>query len=266
MDTHTKVKVLLHLRRNLMPLLLAALACSAGWAAPDEPLPKAEDILDKFVEVTGGKAAYENIRNEKWTGNFEFVGKGIKGTITSYRADPNKSVSNVEVEGIGAIKQGTDGQTAWESSPVQGPRIKQGEERAVALREATLRGPLYWRKLYKHVETVSQETIDDQVCYKVVLTPEEGKPETQYYSKKSGLMVKMTSVESNPAGEIPIETMLSEYKEENGLRQPHKMRHNAMGQDFLITIDRFDYNVDIPANTFDVPADVKALPSKLAPK
>ena len=82
----------MHLRRHLVPLFLTALACSAGWAAPDEPLPKAEEILDKFVEVTGGKAAYENVRNEKWTGSFEFVGKGIKGTITSYRADPNKSV------------------------------------------------------------------------------------------------------------------------------------------------------------------------------
>jgi hypothetical protein len=266
MDTHAKVKVLLHLRRTLMPLFLAALVCSAGWGAPDEPLPKAEDILDKFVEVTGGKAAYENIRNEKWTGSFEFVGKGIKGTITSYRADPNKSVSNVEVEGIGAIKQGTDGQTAWESSPVQGPRIKQGEERAVALREATLRGPLYWRKLYKHVETVSQETIDDQACYKVVLTPEEGKPDTQYYDKKSGLMVKMTSVVTNPMGEIPTEMILSDYKAENGLSQPHRLQQKAAGMDFLILIDRFDYNVDIPENTFEVPADVKALAPKLAPK
>jgi len=51
------VKVLMRLRRQLLPLVLATLACSAGWAAPDEPLPKAEDILDKFVYATGGKAA-----------------------------------------------------------------------------------------------------------------------------------------------------------------------------------------------------------------
>lgn len=262
MDTHAKVKVSLHLRRNLMPLVLAALTCPAGWAAPDEPLPKAEEILDKFVEVTGGKAAYENIRNEKWTGSFEFVGKGIKGTITSYRADPNKSVSDAELEGIGAIKEGTDGQIAWESSSLQGPRIKQGEERAVALREATLRGPLYWRKLYKHVETVGQETIDDQACYKVVLTPEEGKPETQYYDKKSGLMVKMTLVVTNPTGEIPTETILSDYREESGLRQPHKLQHKLAGLEFLITLDRIEYNVDLAAKTFEVPADVKALAPK----
>jgi len=261
MDTHAKVKVLMRLRSHLMPLFLAALACSAGWAA-DEPLPKAEDILDKFVEVTGGKAAYENIRNEKWTGSFEFLGKGIKGTITSYRADPNKSLTSMELEGVGTIKEGTDGQTAWESSSLQGPRVKKDEERAFALREATLRGPLYWRKLYKHVETVSQETIDDQACYKVTLTPEEGKPETQYYDKKSGLMVKMTATVTNPMGEIPTETMLSDYKEENGLRQPHKIQQKAAGLEFLITLERIDYNVDLPQNTFDLPADVKALAPK----
>jgi hypothetical protein len=261
MDTHAKVKVPMRLRK-LMPLLLAVLVCSAGWAAPDEPLPKAEEILDKFVEVTGGKAAYENVHNEKWTGSFEFVGKGIKGTVTSYSADPNKSVTNVDLEGVGTMQDGTDGQTAWQNSSMQGPRIKQGEERAAALREATLRAPLYWRKLYKHVETVGRETIDDQPCYKVVLTPEEGKPETQYYDKKSGLMVKVTMVVTSPMGEIPTETILSDYKEDGGLRQPHKQQHKVAGMDFLITLDHVDYNVDIPENTFDLPADMKALAPK----
>lgn len=253
----------MHLRRHPMrSLLLAALACSAGWAAPDEPLPKADEILDKFVEVTGGKAAYENVRNEKWTGTFEFVGKGIKGTIASYRADPNKSVTNVALEGVGTMQDGTDGRTAWQNSSMQGPRIKQGEERAAALREATLRAPLYWRKLYRHVETVGQETIDDQPCYKVVLTPEEGKPETQYFDKKTGLMVKVTMVVASPMGEIPTETILSDYKEEGGLRQPHKQQHKVAGMDFLITIDHVDYNVDVPADKFDMPADVKTLAPK----
>lgn len=252
----------MHLRRQFMPLVLATLACSAGWAAPDEPLPKAEDILDKFVDVTGGKAAYESVRNETWTGTFEFVGKGIKGTVTSFRAEPNKSLTIVELEGVGTIKQGTDGQTVWESSSMQGPRIKQGEERAAALREATLRAPLYWRKLYKHVETVGQETIDEQPCYKVVLTPEEGKPETQYYDQKTGLMVKMTMSMATPNGEIPSELTLSDYKEEGGIRQPHKLHQSAFGMEILITMDHADHNVDIPADKFDVPADVKALATK----
>jgi Protein of unknown function (DUF620) len=253
----------MHLRRHLtLPMLVAASVCSAAWAASDQPLPKAEDILDKFVGATGGKANYEKIHNEKSTGTFEFVGKGIKGIVTSWRAEPNKSLTTVELQGVGTIQEGSDGQTAWESSSLQGPRIKQGEERAFALRDATLRAPLYWRKLYKHVETVGQETIDGQPCYKVVLTPEEGKPETQYYDKTTGLMVKMTVTVTRPEGDIATETIFSDYKDEDGLRQPHKVREIAMDQEFMVTVDHVDYNVDIPANQFDLPAGVKALAPK----
>lgn len=253
----------MYLRRSfLCSLVLAVLAGAPVLAAIEESLPKAEEILDKFVEVTGGKAAYEKIHNEKWTGVFEFVGKGIKGTFTSYRAEPNKSVSIVELEGIGTIQEGSDGTTAWESSSVQGPRIKTGDERAFMLRVATLRAPLYWRKLYKHAETVGAETIEGQACYKLVLTPEEGKPETEYYDKKTGLMVKMTATMSSPMGEIPSETAFSDYKGDAGVLQPHKIQQKVMGQEFLITLDHVDYNVDMPSGRFDLPADVKALTSK----
>ncbi len=262
MDQHAKVRVLMHFRRDLiLPMLLAALA-SAAWGAPDAPLPKAEDILDKFVEVTGGKAAYEKVHNEKSTGTIEFIGKGVKGAVTSWREDPNKSVTTVELQGVGTIQEGTDGQIAWESSSLQGPRIKQGAERAVSMREATLRAPLYWRKLYKHVETVGEEKIDGQACYKVLLTPEEGEPETEYYDKTTGLMVKMTMTVTRPEGDISTETVLSDYKDEGGLRQPHKVREIAMDQEFLMTVDHVEYNVEIPANQFDLPADVKALAPK----
>ena len=50
----------------------------------------------KFVEATGGKSAYEKVHTEKWTGTFELVGKGVKGAVTAYRSEPNKSVTVVE--------------------------------------------------------------------------------------------------------------------------------------------------------------------------
>ena len=62
---------------NLRPLvtsvcLTAGLLCSPGAPArAADTLPKGEEILDKFVDATGGKAAYEKVRNEKWTGTFE---------------------------------------------------------------------------------------------------------------------------------------------------------------------------------------------------
>lgn len=75
-------------------------------------------------------------------------------------------------------------------------------------------------------------------------------------------MVKMTMTITGPMGEIPAETLLSDYKEDMGLLQPHKVQQKAMEQEFLITIDHVEYNVDMPSDRFDLPADVRALTSK----
>jgi hypothetical protein len=252
-----------HLRNRFLPVaMLAALVCSIAAAAPNEALPKADVILDKFVEATGGKGAYDKVHTEKWTGTFELVGKGVKGAVTAYRSEPNKSVTVVELEGIGRIQDGTDGETAWTLSSLQGPRIKQGDERAATMREATFRAPAEWRKLYKNAETTGVENVDDQACYKVVLTPNEGKPETRYFDKKSNLLVKLTMQLASPMGEIPTETLLSDYKEQNGLIVPRKVHQKALGQEFLITIDQVEYNIDMPKDRFDLPAEIKALAAK----
>ena len=137
-----------------------------------------------------------------------------------------------------------------------------GDERAVTMREAMLRGAVDWRKLYKSAETTGVENVDDQACYKVLLTPNEGKPETRYFDKKSNLLVKLTMQLPSPMGEVPTETLLSDYKEQNGVTAPRKVHQKALGQEFLITIDHVEYNVDMPKDRFDLPAEIKALAAK----
>ena len=108
-------------------LLLAA----AAFAADDI---KPEAILDKYVEVTGGRAAYEKIQTEVSTGTLEITSMGLSGALTSYRAAPDKSYTVIDFTGMGKAEEGSNGVVAWSNNPGEGPRIKQGDERAVALR------------------------------------------------------------------------------------------------------------------------------------
>src|SRR5690242_1955488 len=105
--------------RNIVLCAAVVLATGARLAADD--LPKADTILDKYIEATGGKAAYEKNHTEVSTGSMEFVGKGIKGAISSYRAEPNKSYTEIDIAGIGKVKEGSDGTIAWSLSAMQGP-------------------------------------------------------------------------------------------------------------------------------------------------
>src|SRR5207248_122578 len=171
-------------KRNLaigMTLFAAAL-----YAAED--LPKAETLLDKYVEVTGGKAAYAKIHGDISTGTMTFGAMGLSGKMVSYSQDPGKRLVEVTIEGVGKISEGSNGEVAWSLSAMQGPRLKEGDEKAEALLQGKQNSDFLWRDVFKTVETVAAESVDGKDCYKVVLTPKAGKPVTKWYDKQSNLV------------------------------------------------------------------------------
>lgn len=226
---------------------------------PASDLPKAETILDRYIEVTGGKALYEKRKTEVATGTFEMAAMGVKGTVTHYAADPDKSYTVIDLEGVGKIEQGSWDGIAWEKNVMTGSRLKDGAEKAETLRDDAFNGELNWRKQYRKVETTGTATVEGEECYKVVLTPAEGNPRTAYYSKKTGLALKIETVAVSPQGDIPVEVISSGYKTFDGILQPTKTIERAGGQEFSITIDSVKVNQSIPPEKFEIPADIKAL-------
>jgi len=244
---------------------ITTLAVCAAVAAPAfaaDTLPKAETILDRIVDASGGRAAFEKMHSLVISGSMEMTAMGIKGKMTSYHAAPDKMLVEVEIPGIGAIRDGWDGKVAWEMSAIQGPRIKQGDERAISAREGDFNSTLHWRDHFQKVETVGIEKVDGKDCYKVVMTPKEGSPETQYVDKQTNLPVKTEMTVKGPMGEIPMEASIQDYRKEGDLLMPHKMVQKAAGQEITITFDSVKINEDIPKEKFDLPEEIQALLKK----
>jgi hypothetical protein len=254
------------LKRGLL-LLIAGAAC-AGFirAQADAALPKAETILDGFVEATGGKAAYEKMKSDISTGTIEFSANGMKGTLVTYSDASNNNYTAIDLEGVGKIESGVYNGQAWESSALQGTRLKEGAEKADAIREATFNEPLHWRELYSKAETAALVDVGGEPAYKVVLTPKEGSPETVFFSKKTGFLIKREATVSHPMGEIPMEMTLSNYTDHGGIKLPNTLTQKIMGQEFTITISDVKVNAEIPKERFEPPAEVKKLMEKPASK
>jgi hypothetical protein len=253
--------------RRKRSFLAGALLCLSPIAfAQTEALPKAETVLDRYVEVTGGKAAYEKRKNQIETGTIEIKAQGLKGSYTRYSAEPAEAYSVVEIEGVGKIEDGIDKGVAWDKNPMLGPKIKTGMEKAQYVREATFNSQLHWRELNTKVETTGTEIIDGELCYKVVLTPTEAPPETMYFQKKSGLAVKTVATVVSAMGEAPVEMSASDYKNWGGILSFTKITQKLAGQEIVITIQDVKTNQPIPHDRFDPPAEIKALLSKAAEK
>jgi len=249
------------MKRNAITKLAMCVAALAPLFAADT-LPKAEAILDKTIEAEGGRAAYEKLHSMVVTGSMDVKGIGIKGSMTSYHAAPDKMLVEVNIQGIGTIRDGSDGKIAWELSAIQGPRLKDGDEKALALREGDFKGMVNWRDHYKQVVTEGIVKIDGKDCYKLVLTPNEGSPETQYVDKETNLPVKTEMTLKGPMGEIPVEATIGDYRKEGDLMMPHKTIQKAAGQEITILFDSVKFNVDIPKEKFDLPEEIQALLKK----
>lgn len=243
---------------------VALLVSSAGALAAADDLPKADTILDKYVEVTGGKAAYAKIHNEVSTGTMEMAVMGLKGTMVSYMAEPNKRVAELALPGLGKMLDGANGEVAWAMNSIQGPRIKEGDERAEALLEGQFNAEAHWRDLFKSAETVAMEAVDGKDCYKLVLTPKAGNPITRWYDKQSNLLVKSSMVMKGPMGELEAVQNFSDYRKEGDLLVPHKVVAHVAGREMVVTVDKVEYNADLPKDRFDLPDDIKALVKKSA--
>ena len=246
--------------RSILPALV--LVCLLGpnvLRAQEDKLPKAETILDKYVEVTGGKTAYAKLTNRVTKATMELLGQGLQFSLTIHGARPNKMYTLMESEAFGKMERGTDGEVVWEMNVMTGPQIKEGEERALVLRGAAFDAVTHWRKLYKKAECVGVGTVADKPCYKIVLTPKEGQPETRYYDKESNLLVKTELTLTLPTGTIPFESYASDYKRVDGILIPHKARVVVMGSERVMTVDSIEHNVKMPKDRFKLPEDIQAL-------
>lgn len=243
-------------------LAVAVLAVSLPLFGADEALPSVETVINHFLTATGGRAAYEARHSLVQHATIDFPKAGLKGSHAIYQAAPDKYLGLTELAGIGNVSAGSNGEIAWENSALQGPRIKQGVERADALREGAFNAELSWQKLYVKSEMGGSEMVEGHDCYKIVLTPKEGKPITEFYDKKSGLMIKTMATVSSQMGDVSAEILYDDYRKEGDILTAHRMVTRAAQQEFVVQIERVEVNPDLPKNRFDLPPEIQALLKK----
>jgi hypothetical protein len=245
-----------------------ALAGLGGVAwAQDDKLPAAEKILEKSIEGRGGPEAFKKLtsRVSKGTMEISVAGQTVKGTLMLYEAAPNKRYFMLELPGQ-THEYGSDGEVYWSIDGPQSVKLREGEDKAMAERQADFYALLNWREQFEEVETVAKEQIDDRSCYKVVLKPKVGTPETVYFERKTGLPIRVDTVRKSEQGEIQLQTRQEDYREIDGVKLPFKTVRLATGGGATTTYttvwESIKQNEDIPEERFALPDSVKELAGK----
>lgn len=235
-------------------------------AKPDKPaapagkdgLPKAETILDGYVEATGGEKAYGKLKSRVIRGSVTLGEVGLSGKIETWHQAPDRYYSKVSLGALGETETGYDGRTAWKVTLGSASKIT-GPERAFFVREATFNADLRWRELTKTVETVGIEDVNGKPAYKIKAVTTDGHAMYLYYDKYSNLLVRVDANVVTELGQVDVEVYPSDYREVDGVLIPHVVTQRMIGMLQTVRVDSVEFNVKIPAEKFETPRAVKQL-------
>lgn len=255
--------------------LLGGLACGGGSATKAEsaavaaqpdvsspakaPLPTAQEILARSIEVTGGTAAYQGITSFAVVGSFAIPAQKIEGGLKLSGQPGGKLALELEIPGIGTERSGSDGTTVWSMSAMTGSRVLEGAERDTMLRDADLLKELNWRKYYKSATTTGMGEVDGKPVYLVEMVDMHDTKETRSYDKESGFLVSQSGIVKSQMGEMKSTTLLKQYEKFGDFLMPRVIEVDVMGMKQVMTTKTIEFNITLADDLFALPEDIKKL-------
>jgi len=224
-------------------------------AAPavTESLPTVDQVLDKYLEALGGKAAIEKTTSRVSKGSFELPEFGANGTLTIYAKAPNKNAVVVDIPGFGVVRQGFDGTVGWDDNPQSGITEKSGPALAAAKRDAAFHREFDLKAQYKQLEIKGKQKIADQDVYAMVATPEEGAAETWYFDAVTGLLARVDAERESPQGTALVQSSFKDYRDVEGVKIPFRIEQALPGMTIITKIEEVKQNVEIADSQFVKP-------------
>lgn len=245
----------------MSPSTLAQTSPAAPAAPTAEKLPSGMDVINKFIDATGGKDAYQQRTSYITKGKFEIPMAGVTGDMTIYMQAPNKMAMNLDLGAFGSQQTVTNGTDAWEISTMAGPRLLTDAERASLQRQAAFDSQTNPEKYYTSIETVQKTEFAGEPAYEVTLTSKDGATVTQYYSVESSLLIGQSSKEQTQMGEVESTVTMSDYRDAGGVKVPFKtvIEIPSMGMTQNLTITNVDTETEIDPAVFAMPDEIKQL-------
>jgi predicted aspartyl protease len=223
--------------------------------------PTLAQILEKYVQALGSKAAIEKVNSRASKGMFTSTQLKTKGPIELYAKAPNKWLMTLLAQGYGNYRRGFDGAVAWEKYSGSAA----GNLAAFAKRDAEFYLPLKFREIYPNVAFKGTAKLGELDTY-VLEAPRAGNPKHWYFDRQSGLLLRAET--TNAAGKVLEFVEYGDYRTVDGVQEPFGIHLvDRDGTDFNIKLSEVKHNVLIADESFDKPEkQTRDTPSAALPK
>jgi hypothetical protein len=245
---------------TMVAVAVALVTSLLGALSPQEQvaLPQAREVIDRYVEALGGKDALASHPGRHAVGTMEVPAQGVTADIEIFSAPPNKMRMNIEIAGMGSVTSGFDGEVAWAINPALGPMVLDGRMLDQLRQQADWQGALHPETFVASAETVEETEFEGQQCYKLKIVTSWEEEYFEFFNAGTGLLVGIERTTASPMGEVPTTTVLSDYREIDGLLVPMKSAQRMLGFEQVVTMSQVTAE-ELADSVFALPAEIQAL-------
>jgi hypothetical protein len=243
-------------------LACLTIACSCASTARAEITPAARAVVDRYLEATGGRAAFESTHSLHTLATISAL--GLKGTSHTWTRDPNWRATETELGPL-KFREGYDGETAWRTDPSTGKVVVlDGKDLEDAKSSAYFEADRWLAKDQDGGKvTVVREEKDSTGRYTVLeVVPPIGRSRTYWFDQKTGLIARGETRKD----QLEIHSFLSDYRKHGARLYPHHLLTQIVGMptnDLDVVIDSVWVNETIADEHFKAPTAQPAAPRYL---
>ncbi len=216
-----------------------------------------DEIIKKALDARGGIDKIKAVQAERIIGRVSFS-QGIEGTLVLELQRPHKLYSEITVEGQKVLRAYDGKSTGWSVNPFtenKGIVEMSSDELKEMPDESDLDGPLVDYKNKGQVELVGKEDLNGKPVYRLKITSKTGEVRSYLIDASTFLTTKWEGTRKVGNEPLPWESVLSDYRDVQGLKFPFKIDQGSPGTEYTqtLTIDKVEINPKIDESHFSKP-------------
>ncbi|HKW17672.1 MAG TPA: c-type cytochrome [Terriglobales bacterium] len=213
-------------------------------------LPKAEEILSKYVASAGGTSAISKLATIDEKGSVEVGGRQFPAEVLVQ--SPDRAAMTMQFpNGSGGYV--FDGQSGWSIFPGRPARPMTPAEVEGTRLDANLQFALDLNKIFTEVKTVKATEIGGRDALMITGQRQGMPPIDLYFDKQSGLLIRMVRYGQSPLGLNPVQVDYSDYRDVAGVKVAFHLVSSTPTGHTNLQLESARANVDIPPTTFQKP-------------
>jgi hypothetical protein len=221
-------------------------------AQAQQNLPTAEQVLDRYVEVLGGRPALEKLTTRQIGGSV--ITEGARNFPIQISQTANKYLLVIHLP-RGDQFQAFNGTVGWGKFPGN-QWTMQGLELARLARAAEFYNAFDLKARFPRLVLKGKERIGEQEAYVVIASSAsggEGLAEMLYFDVASGLLLRRIVLTQTPLGEFPEQTNFFDYRQVDGVKLPFTVERIEINTRWTEKYTEVKHNVVLDGAVFEPP-------------